>query len=675
MIQRAKKSLVVFAALATLVGSPVQAADRLPNDTYYGEQWYLQHIGAPEAWNKSLGFETVTIAFIDSGVDIDHPDLKPNVWHNFGEIAGNGIDDDRNGYVDDAYGWDFVGNDADPRPDFGGDFKALGANHGTVGAGVAAARGDNGKGITGVTWQSTIMSLRVLESDGTGDPSRVTRAVEYAVANGAKVINLSFAGTANSEQLRSALRRAYDAGVFIVAAAGNAPEGGQAVDLDQKPLYPICLDLGASENFIYGVAATDEKDRKAEFSNYGAGCVDGSAPGVRVLSTQLYRPGNTFFDSPYGGFYNGTSVAAPIMSGVVALIRALDRNLTPKQITNILTDSSFRIDDLNPGLFGKLGRGRVDAARAIDVALGRNKPAEAPLALTSSLLPASSSGRVVVAAPGTGRAPEIRLYTEDGSYVRSFMAFPDEFRGGVALTLGNFSATRRQTIVAGAGPGGAPQVRVFDINSRPIGGFMAYDAGFRGGVSVAAADMDGDGKDEIITGAGPSGGPHVRVFAPSGVPMGGFFAFDPRQRAGVDVVAGDIDGDGRAEIVASSSDSTTVRVFDAKGKILAEASIFGRGVRRGSAKVSIADLDGDGRKEIAVTRVTAAGMRVAAYRQSSELVGEYDLVASGTTKAKEGVIGALPGRTPTIEVLGRAALMFFAFEPNFKGGVSAGLTD
>ncbi|MEY4722604.1 MAG: hypothetical protein RLZZ324_117, partial [Candidatus Parcubacteria bacterium] len=542
-LKRPQFTLAV-AMLALLAAGPVLAAPRVPNDTYFNEQWYLPYIGATEAWNTSLGTESVPIAVIDSGVDIDHPDIKPNVWRNAGEIAGNGIDDDGNGYVDDVNGWDFVSGDNDPRPDTTGNFTALGANHGTVNAGVAAARGDNGRGISGVAWSATIMALRALDSHGEGEPANVARAVDYAVRNGAKVINLSFAGSNQSPELAAALRRAYDAGVFIVAAAGNAPDGGTATDLDQKQQYPVCLDQGSDENFIYGVAATDDKDVRADFSNYGAGCVDGSAPGVRILSTQVYQPGSKYFGSAYGGFYNGTSVAAPVVSGVVALMRAVDPRLTPKQITNILTATAVNVDGKNPQFFGKLGRGRINAAAAVAAALAGTKPqVGAPTPTTESMLPSGYAGGLIVAAPGAGRPPDVRLFTKDGTLVRSFSAFPSSFKGGVSLAVGNFDKTKRQTIVTGAGPGGAPQVRIFDINTRVIGGFIAYGDGFKGGVSVAAGDVDGDGKDEIITGAGPGGGPHVRVFTARGVPVGGFFAFDEKRRAGIEVQAADLDGD------------------------------------------------------------------------------------------------------------------------------------
>ncbi len=675
----------VAAVAAFAVAFPASAASRVPNDSYYNEQWYLRKINAPEAWMTSLGLETVPVALIDSGVDVDHPDLKDNIWRNPGETPGDGIDNDGNGYVDDVHGWDFVGGDADPRPDAKGEHTTLGTNHGTVGAGVIAARGDNGKGISGVTWQTTVMPLRVLDSNGQGDPTRVIRAVEYAVHNGAKVINLSFAGPTYSKELEIALRRAYDAGVFVVAAAGNAPEGGEAVNLDTRPLYPVCFDRESSENFIYGVAATDMNDKKADFSNYGAGCIDAAAPGTRVLSTQYYVPGDAEFGQPYGGYYNGTSVAAPVVSGVVALIRALDRNLTPKQVMNILTESGANIDVVNPGFFGKVGRGRVDAAKAVERAMALRRGGEAPVT-TASLSPAGTK-RYVVTAPGPGRAPEVRLFTEDGTYVRGFEAYPKGFRGGISLALADFDGVARQTVVTGALAGGAPHVRVFDINTRAIGGFYAYDQRFSGGVRVAAGDVDGDGKDEIVTGAGPGGGPHVRLFRPNGVAVGGFFAFEPTSRAGIEVAAGDVDGDGKDEIVVASAG--VVRVFDAKGGRKREFHPYGTAYR-GMLGLGVADVDGDGRQEITTVRVQKGKSLATAFRQDGGTYAEIDLDAP--TPAFAAAAGGLPPApsgdalwfgspalgTPTVvgayAAGNRTPVRFQAYENRFAGGVSAAVT-
>lgn len=662
---RATIAACLFASVVFVV--PAYAADRVPDDTYYSEQWYLRHIGVPEAWNTTLGIETVPIAVIDTGVDIDHPDLKDNIWTNTREIPGNGTDDDGNGYIDDVHGWDFIGNDNDQRPDISGKFSVLGANHGTINAGVIAARGGNSKGIVGVTWQSTIMPLRALDSNGEGDPALIIRAVDYAVANGAKVINLSFAGTAASSELAAALKRAYDNGVFIVAAAGNARANGEAIDLDTQSLYPVCLDDGAEENFIFGVAATDEKDTKAEFSNYGAGCIDIAAPGVRILSTQLWRPKVKYFDAQYGGFYNGTSVAAPIVSGVAALLFSLDHNLTPKQITSVLLRSATNIDGMSPNFIGKLGAGRIDAKKAVDEVLGMLRGAAPPIA-TASLVPPGYAGRFVVAASGPGRNTEVRLFTIDGVFIRGFQAFDTGFKGGASLGLAKFDGAR-QTIVLGALAGGAPQVRIFDINTKNIGGWLAYDAAFRGGIDVGVADLDGDGKDEVITGAGPGGGPHVRMFTAKGVVRGGFFAFDKKKSTGVNVAAGDLGGDGHAEIVASLPDGSAARIFNAQGNLLAEFFPFGKGYK-GNARISVEDVDGDGRAEIVIRRFTD-GKRTSIVRLQGGALSESEL------KIPQRAFGASVGQTPSVTIHNGvgAPFSFLAFEARFRGGVRTALTE
>lgn len=656
-------ALLLFA----LPGAQALAAPRSANDPYFDEQWYLRHIGVPTAWNDSLGFEGIIVAVIDSGVDTGHPDLKDNIWRNDGEVPGDGIDNDRNGYIDDVRGWDFVGEDNDPRPEVTASDNAVGMHHGTINAGIIAARGDNGIGISGVTWQTTIMPIRALNSNGSGDPYEVVRAVEYAVHNGAKIINMSFTGSTENETLRIALRQAYDRGVFVVAAAGNAPEGGVPDDLDRDPLYPICLDSGSSENFIYGVAAVDQNDAKATFSNFGAGCVDGSAPGTRFIGTQVVDPERPSFGEPYGGYFNGTSLAAPVISGVAALMRAMNPKLTPKQITNMLTESSFDISALNPGYFGKIGRGRVDAAKAI--ALTKDTLHAAPVAVptTQSLLSPGTGGTLLVTAPGPGRAPDVRLFTTDGLFVRGFLAYPEGFKGGVTLAVAKFDGNSRQTIVTGAGAGGSPQIRIFNVNTQAIGGFLAYDPAFTGGIDVAVGNIEGDVSDEIITGAGPGGGPHVRSFDGRGNALGGFFAFDKTFRGGVDVAAGDVDGDDKAEIIAASGKGrvTTVRIFRKDGTLLAEAKPFGETDTFG-ASVEAVDIDGDGTVEILV-RTLAKGGEVRFVDGDGK-----PIVAKPTAPY---LVGSGKDAQPVVTSFARngTANGFYAYEPKFTGGVRAGI--
>ncbi len=680
MTSRLRRQLTaaVLAVALSCAANPVFADDlRIPNDTYFPDQWYLHMIRAPEAWTRSLGFEGVTIAIIDSGVDIDHPDLKDNIWTNTREVPGNGIDDDGNGYVDDVHGWDFVNDDNNPRPDTSGN-TTLGINHGTVLAGIAAARGDNGIGIAGVSWQATIMPLRVLDSNGKGDQENVARAVEYAVHNGAKIINLSFTRSAYSDELAIALRQAYDAGVLVVAAAGNAPDGGEPADLDQHPLYPICLDADSDENFIFGVAATDDHDQKADFSNDGSVCTDISAPGTHMVSTQVYRPGSKQFGNPYGGYFNGTSLAAAEVSGVAALLFALDPMLTPKQVMNAISETAVSIDGKNPGFAGKLGHGRVDAAAAVDRVLQMIGGAGVSSIATASLLPPGASSRIIVTVPGPGRETELRLFTTDGLFVRGFNAFAATFKGGISLAIANLHGNGKREIVVGAGPGGGPQVREFDINANPIGEFFAYGENFRGGVSVAAGDLDGDGTDEIITGAGPGGGPHVRMFTPKGQPIGGFFAFDRGYRGGVSVAVGDVDGDGKNEIVVANGIGSRVRVFDAKGTW--RYSFSPRGAPR--TTLALADIDKDGRADIILAHPVYGGTSATAYRFDGARIAAFspDALASIDAPLVYGpyAFGAPRTRRPFVVVsIGplAAPARFQAYEPTFGGGVSVGITE
>ena len=661
---------------------------RTPNDFYFNEQWYLSHIGAPDAWRYSLGMETVPVAIIDSGVDLDHPDLKDNIWRNMDEISGYGLDNDRNGFIDDVFGWDFVDSDNDPNPNPNGDYSLLGVNHGTVSAGIVSAKGDNGLGIVGITWQAPIMVLRALDSSGLGDPSRVAQAVDYAAVNGAKVINLSFVGITRSSVLDQALRRAYDRGVFIVAAAGNAAEGQAAIDLDVDPRYPVCFDSESNVNYIYGVAATDADDKRASFSNYGAACIDISAPGSRIISTQATIAGRSEFTDLYGGYYNGTSVAAPLVSGLVALMYSLDSHLTQRQIMNILTETSFDIDSANSDYFGRLGRGRIEADKAvIKVAERQNGSIQPPEIVTPTALlaPANSSSQYIVTAPGAGREPEVRLFTEDGLFIRGFKAFQAGFRGGVSLAVGNFDGVNRSSIVAGALSGGGPHVRIFDINTRPIGGFFAYDVAFKGGVEVATGDLDGDGIDEIVTGAGPGGGPHIRMFDKQGQALGGFFAFDDSYRGGVDVAVGDLDQDSEAEIiVAPGRGQGEVRVFGSIGNHKYSIMPFGFSYAAGF-QVDLADLNGDGAVELIIRGYDDNGQTITAvYNGQRQYIGDggsfpklnASTVGSAvvSNSSYRTVWGSLRGQGSQVVLTAnsrRSELSFFAYEPAFRGGVQA----
>ena len=268
----------------------------IPNDSRFGEQYGLHNTGqpirgvtgtndadidAPEAWNVTTGSSNVVVAVLDTGIAYDHPDLAPNMWVNTREVAGNGIDDDGNGYVDDRRGWDAVGEDGDPVDEHG---------HGTHVAGTIGARGGNdtaGGGTTdvaGVAWNVRLMPIRVLDEVGVGNNVDLIEAIDYARANGARIANLSLSSWNFSAALQDTIERSPS--ITFVVAAGN--DGGSADEVWWT--YPCILP---SANIVC-VAATDNRDRLASFSNWGSVSVDLAAPGVDVLSTKAYS--RVFFD-------------------------------------------------------------------------------------------------------------------------------------------------------------------------------------------------------------------------------------------------------------------------------------------------------------------------------------------------------------------------------------------
>ncbi|HEX5691887.1 MAG TPA: S8 family serine peptidase, partial [Roseiflexaceae bacterium] len=227
-------------------------AQQLPNDPRYAEQWSLPRIGMPDAWDVVTDTSSLTIAVIDTGIKNDHPDLAREIWVNPGEVADNGIDDDANGYVDDVHGWHFYhtysGGQAFPAQN---NDISDGNGHGTHVAGIIAAEGNNGIGVTGVAWRARILPVRVLDADLFGWESDVIQGLNYAVANGASVINMSLGLEQAGPMFAEAVEYAEARGVVVVAAAGN--NGGAVV---YPAAYPTVLSVGASS----------QQDQRAGFS-------------------------------------------------------------------------------------------------------------------------------------------------------------------------------------------------------------------------------------------------------------------------------------------------------------------------------------------------------------------------------------------------------------------------
>lgn len=339
---------------------PAVVFARMPNDTEYDEQWYLDMIDAPQAWDMETGDSSVIIAVLDTGIDLDHPDLEDNIWINTDEIADNGIDDDNNGFVDDVYGWDFIDDDNTPVPDasHGSDPDAV--SHGTVISGIIAATGNNNEGLSGVVWDARIMAVRMLDKVGSGDSIDARKAINYAVENGADVINLSFSGSTNDPALRKAVMNAYNQGVVIVAALGN-----EGVNINANPVYPACYKDGDAD-WVIGVAASNRTDQHSLFSNYGSACTDLSAPGEDMYGLFYYEPSDGY-STLYGDHWSGTSVASPVVAGAAALILSKYPNLGPMDIRNIL---KLSVDPMSlSGVYrGQFGAGRLNVDQAIVLA-------------------------------------------------------------------------------------------------------------------------------------------------------------------------------------------------------------------------------------------------------------------------------------------------------------------
>ncbi len=357
------KKAIAIITLAVFLVLPVMTLAKVPNDANYPLQMsFWDNVNAPLAWDYSTGSSDVVVAVIDSGADILNPDLVTNIWQNPREIAGNGIDDDNNGFVDDINGWNFVENNSDIRNAIlnrSSDEEAV--SHGTLVAGLIGAVGNNGRNGTGINWQVKIMPLRAIDNLGSGSYTDITRAVDYAVRNGARVISMSFVGENNDPVLRDSLRSAYEKGIVIVAAAGNNRD-----DTSVNPYYPLCYDAYDSENWILGVTSINSNNRLSSFANYGR-CVDIAAPGERIYSTEHYLP-EQGYNQEFGGMWQGTSFATPIVAGTAALLKATRPEWKAKEIINQILQTAQNIDNVNTSFVGQIGRGKLNAGTAVQQA-------------------------------------------------------------------------------------------------------------------------------------------------------------------------------------------------------------------------------------------------------------------------------------------------------------------
>lgn len=410
----------------------------LPNDPMFGDLWGLHNTGqsggvadadidAPEAWAAAGNYPRTVIAVIDDGVDWQHQDLRANIWTNPREIAGNGIDDDNNGRVDDVNGWDMVSNDNDPTP-------TEGNSHGTHCAGSVGAVGSNGVGVVGVNPRCWIMPIRMYDGQGTWMTDLVS-SIDYAWRNGARVISVSYNIDGFTTALSDAIGRAGAADAAYVNSAGN---NGQ-----QDPPRAVLRDR--HQNIIF-VAATDRRDARSSFSNYGKN-IEIAAPGSDIMST---LPGNTY------GRSSGTSMSTPHVAGALGVVRSLNPTLPVRQALNRLISTA----DMKPNL--GIAGGRMNLLKAIMTSTN------ASLAAISMFEGANSTGTVTEARTSDNRyfnvgshkvlrvgevaSAQSTFTVPSGTLDRGEVTFEASAVSGVTLNVFAFNWTTNNYDYLGAGP-------------------------------------------------------------------------------------------------------------------------------------------------------------------------------------------------------------------------------
>ncbi|HVM97574.1 MAG TPA: S8 family serine peptidase, partial [Candidatus Acidoferrales bacterium] len=644
----------------------------IPNDPYfssssswkqsYDDLWGMKIIGAPSAWDTARG-AGIVVAVTDTGLDPQHPDIAANVWVNPGEIPGNGIDDDNNGYVDDVSGWNFVDDNNNPFDDHG---------HGTHVSGTIAATGQNAVGVIGVAFESKIMPLKGISASGSGSISDLAEAIVYAAENGARVINASWGGNGQSQTIDDAIAVASAAGAVFVAAAGNSN-----LDVELSPYGPF---LPADNVHAIAVSAFDHLDQKAFFSNFGAK-VDVAAPGGgdtgtgfdpfrSILSLRSSGAGPDMTGNGHlviGQKYirqAGTSMAAPHVSGAAAVILSAHPSYGPEQVRQALRAGADDVDA--PGVDINSGYGRINVARSLtlDALAARiTAPSNGFIATgTAVILTGTANGDgfasyvieyasvaspmswTLAAGPFTDPVQDAELATwdisgvPDGSYVARLRAINGSgvsFEDRVNITLDHLriDTPAGSTIIR---PSGSLEIH----GTAAGGGFQSFRVEWRIALPTYATGpwrsdgitLTGGGQSPISDGVlatfdtglikentdvdfrvvltQPGGDiaeerrhviidPTLRAGWPQQLP--GFPQFDTYSRMVEHVTVADLDGDGTKEILVAWDDS--VYVYRHDGTLLPGWPQH-LDVDFGSFSVrrspAAADLDGDGKLEVVI---------------------------------------------------------------------------
>jgi subtilisin family serine protease len=416
------RSLLVTAAVASAAPAPASAA----NDPLLPSQWALADAaatGAQEAWTQTDG-AGVVVAVLDTGVQLNHPDLAQSIWTNPGELAGNGRDDDNNGIVDDVHGANMFDASNNVNDDHG---------HGTHIAGIIAARQNNGIGGSGIAPGAKIMPVKVLDANMAGNTDALAAGIRYAVDRGAKIINVSINTDAPTDTVKSAVRYAGERGAIVVASAGN---NGRNIDV--SPSYPASL----ADPAVLAVAAQAQDGLLWQLSNSGPQSVDVAAPGARIIATAT--------GSQYQS-RSGTSAAAPFVAGSLALLSAARPDLPMSTLRQVITETTKRT-----GLLSSLvGSGRLDVAAAMHRILG-------------------AQWRTSAGAPAAAATPKLRLTARSRIRAGSRMTLRWKATNAARVTRWRVSLNGR--VVANVKPGKAGVSRRVSRRGRNVWRVVGFDA-------------------------------------------------------------------------------------------------------------------------------------------------------------------------------------------------------
>src|SRR6266566_809577 len=439
-----------------------------PNDPRREALWGLDKINAAHAWDQSTGDAGIVVATIDTGIDYNHPDLAANVWTNPGEIPGNGMDDDQNGYIDDVHGINTLNHSGDVADDDG---------HGTHVAGTIGAVGNNGLGVVGVNWQVKLVSVKIFSADDSAGTAGAAEGYEYLMALkrrgvNIRVVNNSWGGPAPSQALYEAMCAAEEAGILSVCAAGNSSHNA-----DDRPDFPAGLDCAS----LISVAASTSDDEPASFSNFGALTVDLAAPGESVLST--YRG---------AGHYqrlSGTSMASPHVAGAAALLLARNSSLTPATLKALLMAT---VDPLPQWQGRVVSGGRLNVGNAMARLIAGPLPVPSPetneLALPLPRITALSRNTQGRMGNGSSEYPAISTNGQFVAFISAATNLVANVGGTDYLVYLHDRATRGTTLVSRSGTGALPNADCTDVRISGDGRFVVF-------VSAASNLMANDNND------------------------------------------------------------------------------------------------------------------------------------------------------------------------------------